>query len=86
MRWSRVVAPLARYCAQPYLAADHAPALREYRERLAQQFGSAKWVKRTVLRLGLSEYQFERLKQSKLGRAAMSMQTRRAMQRARRQS
>jgi GT2 family glycosyltransferase/glycosyltransferase involved in cell wall biosynthesis len=86
MRWSRVVSPLARYCAQPYLAADHAPALREFRERLAQQYGGAKWVKQTVLRLGLSEYQFERLKQSKLGRAAMSLQTRRAMQRARRGS
>jgi glycosyltransferase involved in cell wall biosynthesis len=86
MRWSRVVSPLARYCAQPYLAADHAPALREFRERLAQQYGGAKWVKRTVLRLGLSEYQFERFKQSKLGRAAMSLQTRRAMQRARRRS
>ena len=86
MRWSRVVSPLARYCAQPYLAADHAPALREFRERLAQQYGGAKWVKRTVLRLGLSEYQFERFKQSKLGRAAMSLQTRRALQRARRRS
>jgi len=86
MRWSRVVSPLARYCAQPYLAPDHAPALREFRERLKQQYGGAKWVKQTVLRLGLSEYQFERFKQSKLGRAAMSLQTRRAMQRARRRS
>jgi GT2 family glycosyltransferase/glycosyltransferase involved in cell wall biosynthesis len=86
MRWSRVVAPLARYCEQPYLAADHAPALREFRERLAQQYGGAKWVKQALLRLGVSEYQFERFKQSKLGRAAMSLQTRRAMQRAKRQS
>jgi GT2 family glycosyltransferase/glycosyltransferase involved in cell wall biosynthesis len=86
MRWSRVVLPLARYCEQPYLAADHAPALREFRERLAQQYGGAKWVKQAVLRLGLSEYQFERFKQSKLGRAAMSLQTRRALQRAKRQS
>jgi glycosyltransferase involved in cell wall biosynthesis len=86
MRWGRVVAPLARYCAQPYHAADHAPALREFRERLAQQYGGAKWVKQAVLRLGLSEYQFERFKQSKLGRAAMSLQTRRALQRAKRRS
>jgi glycosyltransferase involved in cell wall biosynthesis len=83
--WSRVVAPLARYCAQPYLAADRAPALRAFRQRLAREYSGAKWLKRTALRLGVSEYQFERFKQSKLGRTARSLHARRAMQRAKRQ-
>jgi len=84
LRWSIVVAPLAAYCAQPYFAADRAPAMRAFRDRLARQYGGAKWLKRTALRFGLSEYRIERLKQSSVGRAAMAAQTRLALRRARR--
>jgi GT2 family glycosyltransferase/glycosyltransferase involved in cell wall biosynthesis len=84
LRWSIVTAPLARYCAQPHFAADRAPAMRAFRSRLEQQYRGAKWLKRTALRLGLSEYRIERLKQSSLGRAAMTAQSRLALRRARR--
>ncbi len=84
LRWSIVVAPLAAYCAQPYFAADRAPAMRAFRDRLERQYGGAKWLKRTALRFGLSEYRIERLKQSSVGRAAMAAQTRLALRRARR--
>jgi GT2 family glycosyltransferase/glycosyltransferase involved in cell wall biosynthesis len=84
LRWSIVVAPLARYCAQPSFAADRGPAMRAFRDRLERQYGGAKWLKRTALRFGLSEYRIERLKQSSLGQAAMAAQTRLALRRARR--
>jgi GT2 family glycosyltransferase/glycosyltransferase involved in cell wall biosynthesis len=84
LRWSIVVAPLAGYCAQPYFAADRAPAMRAFRDRLELQYRGPKWLKRTALRLGLSEYRIERLKQSTVGRAAMAAQTRLALRRARR--
>jgi GT2 family glycosyltransferase/glycosyltransferase involved in cell wall biosynthesis len=84
LRWSTVTAPLARYCAQPHFAADRAPAMRAFRSRLEQQYRGAKWLKRTALRLGLSEYRIERLKQSGVGRAAMTVQSRLALHRARR--
>jgi hypothetical protein len=84
LRWSTVVAPLARYCAQPAFAADRAPAMRAFRSRLEQQYRGSKWLKRTALRFGLSEYRIERLKQSSVGRAAMAAQSRLALHRARR--
>jgi GT2 family glycosyltransferase/glycosyltransferase involved in cell wall biosynthesis len=84
LRWSTVIAPLARYCSQPYFAADRAPAMRAFRSRLEQHYRSSKWLKRMVLRFGVSEYQIERLKQSGVGRAAMSAQARLALHRARR--
>jgi glycosyltransferase involved in cell wall biosynthesis len=86
LRWSTVVAPLARYCAQPAFAADRAPAMQAFRSRLEQQYRGSKWLKRTALRLGLSEYRIERLKASSLGRAAMTAQGRLALYRARRSS
>jgi glycosyltransferase involved in cell wall biosynthesis len=84
LRWSAVIAPLARYCAQPHFAADRAPSMRAFRSRLEQQYRGSKWLKRTALRFGVSEYRIERLKQSGVGRAAMAAQTRLALHRARR--
>jgi hypothetical protein len=84
LRWSTVIAPLARYCAQPAFAADRALAMRAFRSRLEQQYRGSKWLKRTALRFGLSEYRIERLKQSGVGRAAMAAQSRLALHRARR--
>jgi hypothetical protein len=58
--------------------------MRAFRSRLEQQYRGSKWLKRTALRFGLSEYRIERLKASSVGRAAMAAQARIALARARR--
>jgi GT2 family glycosyltransferase/glycosyltransferase involved in cell wall biosynthesis len=82
-RWSRVAAPLARYCEAPWFAADREPAVRAMRAHLARSYRVSKWMKRSAMRLGVSEVSIERLKDLGPVRAAMKLRNRVAIARAR---
>lgn len=84
LRWSRVSEPLRRYCADPFYAADRAPAMRAVRARLEQKFRVSKWIKRTALRVGVSEGFIETIKQTDVVRAMMTWRNRLAIARAQR--
>jgi glycosyltransferase involved in cell wall biosynthesis len=86
MQWSRVVAPLARFLGQPRSAADHAEGLARVRADLAGGYRVSKWLKRTALRLGVSERRVEQLKRLKAVEAAMILRNRLALARARRRA
>lgn len=79
MRWSRVVAPLVRFCAEPRHAADHAASVAALRARLAGKYRVTKWLKRTALRAGVSELRIEQLKRWKPVRALMAVRNRLAL-------
>ena len=55
LRWTRVVEPLRRFCAEPRFAADRIPEVRPTRRRLAQGVRRSKGIKRALLRLGVPE-------------------------------
>lgn len=82
--WRQVVAPLRRYLAAPWFAADRATRLKTTHERLARGFRLTKWAKRTALSLGATEGQIEEVKQWRLVRAAMGLRNRVALARAKR--
>jgi len=84
LTWDRVVEPLRRFCADPRVAADRAPAARAVRDRLRGSYGVSKAIKRAALRLGVPEDRFERVKQWKVTQAAMILRNRVAHARARR--
>ena len=63
MHWSRVVAPLARFLEAPASAADHAVGLARVRAHLQDGYRISKWLKRTALRIGVTERRVEQLKQ-----------------------
>ncbi|MPZ17062.1 MAG: glycosyltransferase [Luteitalea sp.] len=84
LRWSRVVEPMRRFCAAPHFAADRARAVVGLRSRLERAYRVSKYVKRTALRLGISERQFEAFKQLAPVRYGMSVRNRLTMFRARR--
>jgi len=84
LRWSRVVEPLRRFCAVPHFAADRARAVTGLRSRLERAYRLSKYVKRTALRFGVSERQFEAFKQLAPIRYGMSVRNRLTMFRARR--
>jgi hypothetical protein len=86
MHWSRVVAPLVRFLAAPRPAADHAVGLARLRADLQQGYRLSKWVKRTALRLGMSEQRVEQLKRLGLVRALVVVRNRIALARARRRT
>jgi glycosyltransferase involved in cell wall biosynthesis len=82
LRWTRVAAPLQRFASSPGFAADREPAMRAIRTRLRDGYRGSKWVKRTALRLGLSEAGFEQFKALPPVRTAMHMRNRVALARA----
>jgi GT2 family glycosyltransferase/glycosyltransferase involved in cell wall biosynthesis len=84
LRWSRVVEPLREFCVAPRFAADRAPTMARVRARLKEQYRVSKWVKRTALRSGISEAQFERFKRMRAVREAMSLRDKLAIARSRR--
>jgi GT2 family glycosyltransferase/glycosyltransferase involved in cell wall biosynthesis len=84
LRWSRVAAPLQRFCRQPRHAADHEPGMDALRARLEQKFKVSRWLKRTALRAGVSEMRVEQIKRLGVVRALMVMRNRAAFARARR--
>jgi glycosyltransferase involved in cell wall biosynthesis len=82
LRWDRVAEPLRRFAVAPRFAADHEPAMRALRSRLRDSYRTSKWVKRTALRLGLSEAGFEQIKALPPVRLAMGLRNRLALARA----
>jgi glycosyltransferase involved in cell wall biosynthesis len=82
LQWSRVVAPLARFLESPASAADHAVGLARVRADLQGGYRYSKWLKRTALRLGVSERRVEQLKRVGVVRALMVMRNRIALARA----
>jgi GT2 family glycosyltransferase/glycosyltransferase involved in cell wall biosynthesis len=84
LRWSRVAAPLQRFCRQPRHAPDHEPGMDSLRARLEQKFKVSRWLKRTALRAGVSEMRVEQVKRLGVVRALMVMRNRVAFARARR--
>ena len=84
MRWAEVVGPLRRFCEAPWHAADRVPAKRAYRRRLEQKYRVSKWLKRTALRVGMSEGRIEQIKQVDLVRRALVWRNKLALARAHR--
>lgn len=81
-RWARVAEPLRRFAITPQFAADHEPAIRAIREKLRRSFATSKWIKRTALRLGVSEAGFEQIKSAPPVRIAIHVRNRLALARA----
>lgn len=86
MAWSRVVAPLARFLETPSSAADHAVGLARVRADLQGGYRVSKWLKRTALRLGVTERRVEELKRTSLVRGLMNVRNRVALARAMRRA
>jgi len=86
MQWSRVVAPLARFLEAPASAADHAVGLARVRATLQGGYRVSKWLKRTALRLGVTERRVEQLKRTTLVRGVMNVRNRVALARAMRRA
>lgn len=86
MQWSRVVAPLERFLRDPRSAADHAVGLARVHADLARSYRVSKWLKRTALRLGVTERRVEQLKRTKVAEAFMTWRNRRALARAQRRA
>ncbi len=84
LRWSQVVEPLRRFCAAPQFAGDRAPVMAALIAHLEDSFRVSKWMKRTLLGLGVSEGQFEAFKRLGVVKAGMTARNRYARLRARR--
>jgi GT2 family glycosyltransferase/glycosyltransferase involved in cell wall biosynthesis len=82
MRWRRVAEPLRRFVASPRFAADREPAIRTIRVKLRNSYRASKWVKRTALRLGVSEGGFEQIKSLAPVRVAIRLRNQMALSRA----
>jgi hypothetical protein len=82
MQWSRVVAPLARFLAAPAHAADRAVGVARVRADLEGGYRLSKWLRRTALRLGMSEQRVEQLKRTALVRGLVVVRNRVALARA----
>ena len=82
LQWSRVVAPLARFLESPASAADHAVGLKRIRADLQGGYRVSKWLKRTALRLGVTERRVEQLKRLAVVRGLMVVRNRVALARA----
>jgi len=86
LQWSRVVAPLARFLDAPASAADHAVGLARVRADLQGGYRVSKWLKRTALRLGVTERRVEELKRTAVVRGLMQVRNRVALARAMRRA
>jgi GT2 family glycosyltransferase/glycosyltransferase involved in cell wall biosynthesis len=86
MQWSRVVAPLARFLETPASAADHAVGLARVRATLQGSYRLSKWLKRTALRIGMTERRVEQLKRTAVVRGLMQVRNRVALARAMRRA
>ena len=73
------MAPLARFLEAPASAADHAVGLARVRADLQGGYRVSKWLKRTALRVGVTERRVEQLKRLGAGpRPRRGAQPRRA--------
>jgi glycosyltransferase involved in cell wall biosynthesis len=81
-RWRRVVAPLARFCDQPRLAPDRDHSRRTVYVHVARSFRMMRWMKRVVLRLGVSEARVQQAKRLLPVHMIVSVLNRRAVARA----
>jgi hypothetical protein len=86
LQWSRVVAPLARFLEAPASAADHAIGLAQVRADLQGSYRLSKWLKRTALRLGVTERRIEQMKRLGVVRGLMMLRNRVALARAMRRA
>ena len=86
LHWSRVVAPLARFLEAPASAADHAAGLARVRADLQGGYRVSKWLKRTALRLGVTERRVEQLKRLGVVRGLVVVRNRVALARAMRRA
>jgi GT2 family glycosyltransferase/glycosyltransferase involved in cell wall biosynthesis len=86
LHWSRVVAPLARFLEAPASAADHAVGLARVRASLEGGYRVSKWLKRTALRLGVTERRVEQLKRLGVVRGLVVLRNRVALARAMRRA
>ena len=86
LHWSRVVAPLARFLEAPSSAADHAVGLARVRAHLQDGYRVSKWLKRTALRMGVTERRVEQLKRLGLVRGLVVVRNRIALARAMRRA
>lgn len=86
MTWARVVEPLERWCLHPRFAADREREVVAFRAHLGESFKTSRWLKRTALRLGVSEGDVEALKRWGPVRAGMSVRNAVAIRRARRKA
>jgi glycosyltransferase involved in cell wall biosynthesis len=86
LQWSRVVAPLARFLAAPAHAADRAVGVARVRADLEGGYRLSKWMKRTAMRLGMSERRVEQLKRLGLVQGAVVLRNRIALARAMRRA
>jgi glycosyltransferase involved in cell wall biosynthesis len=86
LQWSRVVAPLERFLREPRAAADRAVGLARVHADLARAYRLSKWLKRTALRIGVTERRVEQLKRMRMVEVLMSWRNRRALARARRRA
>jgi GT2 family glycosyltransferase/glycosyltransferase involved in cell wall biosynthesis len=82
LRWPRVTEPLRRFVASPHFAADHEPAMRAIRAKLRTSYRISKWIKRTALRMGVSEGRFEHFKALPPVQVAIRARNRLALSRA----
>jgi len=83
MQWSRVVSPLERFLREPRAAADRAEGLARVHAGLAGSYRVSKWLKRTALRIGMTERRVEQLKRTRAVEVLMAWRNRRALARAR---
>jgi glycosyltransferase involved in cell wall biosynthesis len=86
MTWSKVVEPLAAYCAAPAFAGDRADRVERFHAALARSFQGTRLLKRTLLRLGVGEGRIESVKRLSAVRAMMTLRNRAAIWRARQRS
>jgi hypothetical protein len=86
LQWSRVVAPLERYVRDPRPAADRAVGVARVHADLARSYRLSKWLKRTALRLGVTERRVEQLKRTKIAELFVIWRNQRALARARRRA
>jgi GT2 family glycosyltransferase/glycosyltransferase involved in cell wall biosynthesis len=82
LQWSRVVAPLARFLAAPAHAADRAAGVARVRTDLEGGYKVSKWLRRTALRMGMSEQRVEQLKRTAPVRGFVVLRNRLALARA----
>jgi hypothetical protein len=80
------VAPLSRFLQAPASAADRAEGLARLHADLQGGYRVSKWLKRTALRLGMTERRVEQLKRLGAVRALMVARNRLALARAMRRA
>jgi glycosyltransferase involved in cell wall biosynthesis len=82
-QWRRVVAPVARFCDAPRVAADRESSHRALYLQIARSFRLMRWLKRVALRAGVTEARIQQAKGLMPVRMTIDLLNRRAIARAR---